>query len=130
MLYVFRPFRKRNSKSFPYFDNTISQTFHTLFALILLTITKLFNGTISITVNKLTHDNMDVVIDNVQNNVNVNLYIALPVQVMWIFGDQLREFNHVDSIVDLAHFDLTLVKFNSIKAPIATRLKCIYNEKW
>lgn len=41
----------------------------------------------------------------VQNDVDVNLYTPLLVQVMWIFGDQLREINHVEFIVDLEHFD-------------------------
>lgn len=36
---------------------------------------------------------------------------------MWIFGDQLREINHVDFIVVLVHFDLKLIIFYKLKAP-------------
>lgn len=49
---------------------------------------------------QLANNNVDVV--NLRSPNIVNLYIEFTVQVMWIFGDQLREINHVVAII--AHF--------------------------
>lgn len=46
---------------------------------------------------QLANNNVDVV--TVQTLNIVNLYIELIVQVMWIFGDVLRETNHVVAII-------------------------------
>lgn len=40
---------------------------------------------------------------------SVCVLASLLVQVMWIFGDQLRKISHVEFIIDLEPFDLKLV---------------------
>lgn len=48
---------------------------------------------------------------------------------MWIFGDLLREINHVVAIIaHLEHFDLNNASY--VEMFIAIRYKYIYKEKW
>lgn len=65
----------------------------------------------------------------VQTLHNVYLYIGIIVQVMWIFGDLLREINHVVAIIaQLEHYDL--INASYVEMFIAIRYKYIYKEKW
>ena len=75
---------------------------------------------------QLANKNVDVV--NVQTLDIVNLYIELIVQVMWIFGDLLREINHVVPITaHLEHFDLNNASY--VEMFIAIRYINIFTKK-
>lgn len=88
----------------------------------------LLSDSFNCVMEQLANKNVDVVI-NVQTLNIVNLYIELIVQVMWIFGDLLREINHVVAIIaHLEHFDLNNAYY--VEMFIAIRYKYIYKEKW